>query len=68
LGGVVARPAARLLGTYREAPDRRAIPYGLAEFDGDRHQTVKGMTMTPFVPVRTGAPEIDARDMRDAPA
>lgn len=41
----------RLLGTYREVPDRGAIAYGLAEFDDDRHQTVKGMTLMPLAPV-----------------
>jgi sterol desaturase/sphingolipid hydroxylase (fatty acid hydroxylase superfamily) len=56
----------RVLGTYREAPDRRRIAYGLAEFDSERHQTVKGMTMTPFAPVRAGAPDLNAGDMRDA--
>jgi sterol desaturase/sphingolipid hydroxylase (fatty acid hydroxylase superfamily) len=40
----------RLLGTYREAPDRRAIAYGLAEFDDDRHQTIKGMSLMPLAP------------------
>jgi len=38
----------RLLGTYREAPDRRGIAYGLSEFDDDRHQTIKGMAMMPL--------------------
>jgi len=40
----------RLLGTYREATDRRAIAYGLAEFDDDRYQTIKGMTLMPLAP------------------
>ena len=40
----------RLLGTYEEVPDRRAIAYGLAEFDADRYQTVKGMTLLPLSP------------------
>lgn len=38
----------RLLGTYVEVPDRRSIAYGLAEFDAERHQTVKGMTLMPL--------------------
>lgn len=41
----------RLFGTYREAADRRGIAYGLREFDADRYQTVKGMTMMPLEPV-----------------
>jgi sterol desaturase/sphingolipid hydroxylase (fatty acid hydroxylase superfamily) len=42
----------RLLGTYREAPDRRRIEYGLLELDADSHQTVIGMALTPLAPVR----------------
>ena len=38
----------RALGTYREAPDRTSIAYGLAEFDEDGHQTVRGMTLMPL--------------------
>jgi sterol desaturase/sphingolipid hydroxylase (fatty acid hydroxylase superfamily) len=41
----------RLFGTYEEAPDRRAIAYGLEEFDGDAHQTVQGMALMPLAPV-----------------
>jgi len=44
----------RALGTYEEAADRRRIAYGLAEFDDDVHQTVRGMAMMPLAPV---APE-----------
>ena len=47
----------RVLGTYAEAPDRRAIAYGLAEFDADAHQTVKGMTLMPLAPVGPAAAE-----------
>jgi len=43
----------RILGTYREAPDRRGIAYGLPEFDEDRHQTVRGMALMPFEAVRS---------------
>lgn len=38
----------RLCGTYREAADLRALPYGLEGFDGERHQTVLGMLRMPL--------------------
>jgi sterol desaturase/sphingolipid hydroxylase (fatty acid hydroxylase superfamily) len=41
----------RALGTYREAADRRAIDYGLSEFDDDRFQTIRGMVTMPLLPV-----------------
>jgi sterol desaturase/sphingolipid hydroxylase (fatty acid hydroxylase superfamily) len=56
----------RLLGTYREAPDRRGIAYGLPEFDADRYQTVKGMAMMAFAPVRSAARTVTTKDVRDA--
>jgi len=56
----------RLLGTYREVPDRRRIAYGLSEFDDDRHQTVKGMAMMPLVPVQATSRDMKRGDLRDA--
>jgi sterol desaturase/sphingolipid hydroxylase (fatty acid hydroxylase superfamily) len=53
----------RVLGTYREAPDRRCIEYGLSQFDEDRYQTVRGMAMMPLAPVSA---ESTAAGMRPA--
>jgi sterol desaturase/sphingolipid hydroxylase (fatty acid hydroxylase superfamily) len=56
----------RLSGTYREAGDRRRIPYGLDEFDDDGHQTVKGMAMMPLAAVRVPDRIVDAGEVRNA--
>jgi sterol desaturase/sphingolipid hydroxylase (fatty acid hydroxylase superfamily) len=56
----------RVLGTYREAPDRHRIAYGLSEFDDDRHQTVRGMAMMPLVPAPSTAQGVNRGDLRDA--
>lgn len=58
----------RLGGTYREAADRRRIPYGLEEFDDDRHQTVKGMTMMPLAATHGRDRMIKAEEVGNATA
>jgi len=58
----------RLLGTYREAPDRRRIAYGLSQFDADSFQTIKGMALMPLAPLEPEPDETIAVDARHAMA